>query len=158
MGRYVWSLVFGVLCWSSSGQLTPGTELVFSSQSTYYVSTAGSIGSYSTNGVTCFQDIGDSSKGKCVAISRESSGLISFGAVLTIDSVAILNYISVAVLSETYALVCYKNNGDSGAGQLSPATPQPVSSMCRHLQHPHPLREHTHCGHRDRLQPERRFQ
>merc|ERR1712159_942815 len=114
VGQLVYTLLAAFVC-ESAGQLTTGSEVVFNTGSTYYVSSAGCIDCYSTNGVTCYQDIGDSSKGKCVVVSQ-TSGVLSYGAILTLNSVATLNYVSVAVLSETYATVCYKNDADSGAG------------------------------------------
>jgi hypothetical protein len=104
---------YGTACilTESSGTITAGTPTVFESASAYHNSVAMLT---STKAIVCYQDGGNSSYGTA-CILTESDGTITAEDPAVFES-AYTEYISAAMLTSTKAIVCYRDDGNSGHG------------------------------------------
>eukprot|EP00966_Prymnesium_polylepis_P056935 1318380-Prymnesium_polylepis.1 len=91
--------------------LTAQTAVVIETGSTAYLSTASFD---STNGVACFQDSGDSGKGKCAHLGRSGTTITAQTAVVI--EMGATGFTSVAAFDSTNAVACFTDEGDSGKG------------------------------------------
>jgi len=93
--------------------ITPGTAVDFESGATLYNSVT--ILS-STQAVVCFTDQGDSSKGKACLLDIDGGTTITPGTAVEFESGA-TGYVSATTLSNTQAIVCFSDTGDSNKGK-----------------------------------------
>jgi hypothetical protein len=94
-----------------NGTITAGTPKVFESAATSWISV---VSLSSTKAIVCYRDNGNSNYGTACVLT-ESGGTITAGTPAVFES-ALVQYISVAMLTATKAIVCYNDNGNSGYG------------------------------------------
>ena len=95
----------------SSNALSPGSEVIFSSVTTYYTATAAPSGLV---GIVCYAD-NTNSEGKCSRLSAPALGALTPTSTITFNSAGVANLNTITSLTSSTAVNCYDDSGSSGA-------------------------------------------
>eukprot|EP00966_Prymnesium_polylepis_P182635 4231686-Prymnesium_polylepis.1 len=98
----------------AQSSLTAQTAVVIETGTTNYLSAASFD---STNGVACFQDSGDSGKGKCAHLGRSGTTITAQTAVVI--ETGSTKFTSLAAFDSANAVACFVDGGDSNKGKCA---------------------------------------
>jgi hypothetical protein len=107
------------------GTITTGSKVVFNAATTQYISVTALS---DTKAIVVYQDYGNSSYGTAVPLTLNPDGTITTGSEVVFNA-ATTNSTSVTALSDTQAIVVYRDYGNSSYGTAVPLTLNPDGTI-----------------------------